>query len=99
MLDVQELRPTQVQADVWSKDRLEARDLRELVIAAVLPAATVGANRFPARVRRPARILVRTNRRGRRDLPRAHRFFRVALSRVIFSLFGPSARRNHQSMR
>jgi hypothetical protein len=35
-----------VQVDVWSKDRLEARDFRELVIAALVPAATPAATRF-----------------------------------------------------
>lgn len=42
----QELRGTQVQIDVWSKDKLAARDIREIVIAAVVPAAVVGATRF-----------------------------------------------------
>lgn len=46
MAGVQELRSTFVQVDVWSLDKLEARDLRELVIAASLPAGTVGATRF-----------------------------------------------------
>lgn len=42
----QDLRGTQVQADVWSDDKLQARDIREMVIAAVAPVATVGATRF-----------------------------------------------------
>jgi hypothetical protein len=46
MTDFQALRGTQVQVDVWSKDKLEARDLRELVIPALVPAADVGGTSF-----------------------------------------------------
>lgn len=42
----QDLRATQVQADIWSTDRQESRDVRDLVIAAVVPVATVGETRF-----------------------------------------------------
>lgn len=43
---LQQMRSTSVQIDVWSLDKLEARELRELVIAAVLPAGTVGDTVF-----------------------------------------------------
>lgn len=46
MTDFQALCQRQVQIDVWSLDKLEARDLRELVIAALAPAATVGSSVF-----------------------------------------------------
>jgi hypothetical protein len=46
MTGFQELRGTQVQVDCWSLDRLEARNLKEAVIAAVATVATVGDTRF-----------------------------------------------------
>lgn len=46
MAGLQPLRATQVQVDVWGKDALEAKDIRELAIAAILPAGTVGGTVF-----------------------------------------------------
>jgi hypothetical protein len=46
MQGFQDLRGTQVQADVWADDKKQARDLRELVIAALVPVAIVGATSF-----------------------------------------------------
>jgi hypothetical protein len=46
MTGFQEMRGTQVQGDCWSPDRSQARDLREALIAAVVPVATIGGTRF-----------------------------------------------------
>lgn len=42
----QALRDTRVQVDVWSLDKIQAQQLRDLVIAAVVPAGLQGATRF-----------------------------------------------------
>lgn len=46
MEGTQGLQRTLVQADVWSLDRLAARDVRNAVIAAALPPGTTGETRF-----------------------------------------------------
>lgn len=46
MLGTQALQRTMVQADVWSLDRLVARDVRLALVAAVVPLANVGDTRF-----------------------------------------------------
>jgi hypothetical protein len=46
MQGFQDTRGTQVQADCWSLDRQQARDIREALIAAVVPGGTSGSTRF-----------------------------------------------------
>src|SRR4051812_39144976 len=46
MQGFQALQRVPVQASVWSRDRLDARDVREALIAAVVPTGTTGATAF-----------------------------------------------------
>jgi hypothetical protein len=46
MQGFQDLRGTQVQADVWSLDALEARNVKEALVDAVVPNAIIGGTRF-----------------------------------------------------
>jgi hypothetical protein len=46
MQDFQALQRVPVQASVWSRDALEARDVRDALIAALVPAGNVGATAF-----------------------------------------------------